>query len=63
MYYDIRAYDKLYSDFKEMCRRACGENFNYFCIEMTKNIIEGKYHIFNESKITYTECICVSKAF
>ena len=30
---------------------------------MSKNKNEGKYRIFNESKITYIECICETEAF
>ena len=29
MYYDIGAYDMLYSEYKEMCHKAWGERFNY----------------------------------
>ena len=36
-YYDIGAYDKLYSEFREMCEEAWSEKFNYLCIDMTKN--------------------------
>ena len=40
----------IYDEFKEMCRVAWSEKFNYLCIDMTKNKNEGKYRIFNESK-------------
>ena len=46
-----------------MCHKAWSEKFNYFCIDMTKNKIEGKNRIFNESKTTHIECICESEAF
>ena len=36
MYYDIGAFDMIYDEFKEMCRVAWSENFNYLCIDMTK---------------------------
>ena len=52
MYYDIGAYDMKYDEFKEMCRVAWSEKFNYLYIEMTKNKNDGKYRIFNESKTT-----------
>ena len=46
MYYDIGAYDMKYDEFKEMCHKAWSENFNYLCIDMTKNKNDGKYRIF-----------------
>ena len=63
MYYDIGAYDMKNDEFKEMCHKAWDEKFNYLCIDTTKNKNEGKYRIFNESKPTYTECICETEAF
>ena len=63
MYHDIGAFDMIYDEFKEMCRVAWSENFNYLCIDMTKNKNEGKYRIFNESKTTYIECICETEPF
>ena len=63
MYYDIAAYDMKYYEFKEMCRVAWSEKFNYLCIDMTKNKNEGKYRIFNESKNTYIECISENEPF
>ena len=52
MYYDKVVFDMIYDEFKEMCRVAWSEKFNYLCIEMTKLKIEIKYRIFNESKNT-----------
>ena len=52
IYQDIRAFDMIYEEFKEMCRVAWGEKLNYLCIDMTKNKNEGKYPIFNEIKNT-----------
>ena len=63
MYHDIGAFDMIYDEFKEMCRVAWSEKFNYLCIDMTKNKNEGKYRIFNESKNTYIECVCETEAF
>ena len=37
MYYDIGAYDMKYDEFKEMCRVAWSEKYNYLCIDITKN--------------------------
>ena len=62
MYHDIGAFDMIYDEFKEMCRVAWSEKFNYLCIDMTKKN-EGKYRIFNESKTTYIDCIPETEAF
>ena len=50
MYYEFGAFDMVYDEFKEMCRVAWSEKFNYLYIDMTKNKSEGKYRIFNEAK-------------
>ena len=63
MYYDIGAYDMLYSEFKEMCRKAWSEKFNYLCIDMNESKNEGKYCIFNENNNAYLECIPETEAF
>ena len=52
LYQDIGAFDMNYDEFKEMCRVAWSEKFNYLCIHMSKNKNEIKYRIFNESKNT-----------
>ena len=63
MYHYIGAFDMIYDEFKEMCRVAWSEKFNYLCIDMSRNKNEGKYRIFNESKPIYIECICETEAF
>ena len=63
MYYDIGAYDMKYDEFKEMCHKAWDEEYNYLCIDMTKNKTEGRYRIFNESKTIYIDCIPESEPF
>ena len=63
MYHDIGAFDMILDECNEMCRVAWSEEFNYLCIDMTKNKNEGKYRIFNESKNTYIECVCETEAF
>ena len=63
MYYDIRAYDMNYDEFKLMCHKAWDEKYNYLCIDVTRNKNEGKYRIFNESKTTYIDCIPKSEPF
>ena len=39
-------FDMIYDEFKEMCRVAWSEKYNYLCIDMTKTKNEGKYRIF-----------------
>ena len=63
MYYDIGAYDMKYDECKEMCHKGWSENFNYICVDKTRNKNDGKYSIFNESKTTYIECIPDSEPF
>ena len=63
MYHDIGAFDMIYDEFKDMCRVAWGEKFNYLCIDMTKNKNEGKNRNFNESKTTYFDCIPETEPF
>ena len=63
MYYDIRAYDMTYDNFRKTCHKAWKERFNYLCIDMAKVENDGKFRIFNESKNTYVECICETEAF
>ena len=63
MYKDIGGYDVKECEFKEMCRHAWNEIFNYLCIDMNKNKNEGNYRIFNENQDTYNECICEGIVF
>ena len=63
MYHDIGAFDMIYDEFKEMCRVAWSEKFDYLCIDKTKNKNDGKYRIFNESKTTYIDCIPETEPF
>ena len=63
MYYDIGAFDMIYDEFKEMCRVAWSERFNYICIDMNKNKNDGKYRIFNESKNTFFYCFPETELF
>ena len=62
MYRDIGAYDMVYSEFQEMCRKAWSKRVNYLCIHMTKIKNDGKNRIFNESKIPYIERVCENEA-
>ena len=42
-YHDIGAFDMIYDEFKEMCRVAWSEKFNYLCFDMSKNKNEISY--------------------
>ena len=63
MFYDIGAFDLIYHEFKEMCRVAWKEKFNYLCIDLTKNKNEGEHRIFNERKTTDFVCISETEPF
>ena len=63
MFYDSGAFDMVYDEFKEMCRVAWSEKFNYLFTDMTKTKNEVKYRIFKESKNTYIECLCETEPF
>ena len=52
-----------YYEFKEMCRGAYSEKFNFLCIDMSKDRNEDKYRFFDENKNTFIECICESEPF
>ena len=60
---DNGGYDIKYDEFKQMCRGAWNENFNYLCIDMGRNKNEGKYRFFKESKNTKIECFPEREAF
>ena len=63
MYHDIGAFDMIFDEFKETCRVAWSEKFNYLCIDMGKNKNERKYRFFNESKTTYIDCFPETEPF
>ena len=56
MFKDNGGYDRGYYEFKDMCREAWRERFNYVCRDMIENKNENRYHFFNENKNSYTEC-------
>ena len=55
MYYDIGAYDMLYSEFNETCHKAWSERLDELYFDKAKNKNEGKNRILNESKYTYAQ--------
>ena len=52
-----------YDEFKELCRKSWGEDYNYFCIDRSKIRDQGNSCICNESKDTYIECTAQTKPF
>ena len=52
-----------YDDFKELCRKSWEEEYNYLCIDRSKERDQGRSCICNESKKTYIESKPQSKAF
>ena len=53
IYRDVAGYDMNYDEFKELCRKSWGEDYNYLCIDRSKKRGQGRYRICNESKSTY----------
>ena len=55
IYRDVAAYDMSYDEFKELCRKSWEEDYNYLCIDRSKQRDQGRYCICNESKKMYKE--------
>ena len=47
---DVAGYDMNYDEFKELCRKSWGEDYNYLCIDRSKKRDKGRYCICIESK-------------
>ena len=60
---DVAGYVMNYDEFKELCRKAWEEDYNYLCIDRSKKRDQGKYFICNESKKTYIEATPQTKPF
>ena len=56
IYRDIAVYDTIYLEFKDLCRKALEEIFNFLCIQRSTNRDQGRYCIYNETKYTYIKC-------
>ena len=54
---DVGSYDMSYDEFKQLCRKAWEDDYNYLCIGNSKKRDRGRCCVCNESKNTYTECI------
>ena len=52
-----------YDEFKELCRKSWEEDYNYLCIDRSKNRDQGRYCFCNESKKTYIEAMPQTKPF
>ena len=53
IYRGIAGFDTSYDKFKELCREAWKENYNYLEIKMLEDRNESKYKICNESNPNY----------
>ena len=60
---DVAGYDMNCDEFKELCRKSWGDDYNYLCFDRSKKRDQGKYCICNESKNTYLEAIPETKPF
>ena len=63
IYRDVAGYDMNYDEFKELFRKSWEEDYNYLCIDRSKNRDQGKYCICIESKKTYIEASPQTKPF
>ena len=63
IYRDVAGYDMCYDDFEDLCRESWEEEYNYLCINRSKNRERGRYIICNESKKKYMECTPETKPF
>ena len=53
IYRDIAGFDMSYYEFKELCREAWKEKYNYLDINLLEDKTESKYKICNESNPNY----------
>ena len=63
IYRDIAGFDMSYEEFKNLCREAWNEKFNYLLINRLKDKDKGRYSIRNESNKEYKEIIPQTKPF
>ena len=63
IYRDVGGYDMSHDEFNELCRKSWEEDYNYLCIDRSKEKDQGGYCICNESKSTYLECTPETKPF
>ena len=52
-----------YDEFKENCRKAWEDDYNYLCIDRTKKKEKGRYRFCIENKNTYIEYIPETEPF
>ena len=63
IYRDVAGYDMNYDEFKELCRKSWGKDYNYLYNDRSKKRDQGRYCICNESKNTYIEATPQTKPF
>ena len=63
IYRIVAGYDMNYDEYKELCRKSWGEDYNYLCIDRSKKKDRGRYCIGTESIKTYIEATPQTKPF
>ena len=63
IYYDVGAYDMLYSEFKKMCRKTWGEKYAHIYIDLTRDEKEGKYLVSMKAKTYILNVFAIVKLF
>ena len=49
-YRDVGGYDMSYDEFKQLCKKSWEKEYNYLCIDRSKQRDQGRYCICNERK-------------
>ena len=63
LFHDIGGLDMNLDEWKQLCRKAWENEFDYLQIDRFAKIGNGRYTIRNCNKTTYTECIPETKPF
>ena len=63
LYRLVGGYGISFDDFKQICRKLWEEEYNYLCIDISKERDQGKFCICKESENTNNEYIPETKSF
>ena len=63
LFHDIAGLDMNLEEWKQLCRKAWENDYDYLQIDRFAKIGEGRYTIRNCNKTTYTECTPETKPF
>ena len=63
LFHDIAALDINLEEWKQLCRKAWGNDCKYLQIDRLAKIGEGRYTVRNCNKNTYMECTSETKLF